>query len=263
MDRKPLLTESRGPHAIAFCAPSQTHTIIGLFIGSILALMLSVLPALAQTSAQAMPENASARSYGEGWECNIGFRLNENACLEVIVPQNAYDTKRSYGSGWDCLHGSRTTDTETCIAVAVPEGGFLDPSGKRWECLRGYVKVDDSCQEIVLPAHAYLVDASYGSAWRCERGYEATGNLCNEIAVPANAYLNGTGYGQPWTCERSFVEQAGLCKAAVIPENAYFDGASYGKGWKCDRGYAASGKKCELIDIPEHAHLGRSGNRWE
>ncbi len=263
MDRKSQLTGPRGPQALAFCTPAQRPPIIGLFAGSILALMLFVLPALAQNSAQPMPENASTRSYGDGWECDIGFRLNEKACLAVNVPQNAYETKRSYGSGWGCLHGFRKSDMETCVAVAVPEGGFLDPTGERWGCLRGYDRVDDTCKEIVLPAHAYLVDSSYGSTWRCERGYEATGGQCAQIAVPANAYLNGTGYGQPWTCERGFVEQAGLCKAAVIPENAYFDGTSYGKGWKCDRGYAASGKTCESIDIPEYAHLGRSGNRWE
>ncbi|MDP2520880.1 hypothetical protein Q8W33_20125 [Shimia thalassica] len=263
MDRKLQLTEPHGPHAIAACIPAQTPTVMALFIGSILAVMLFVLPAFAQTDAQPMPENASAKSYGDGWECNIGFRLNENACVAVVLPQNAYDTKRTYGTGWECLHGFRKTDEDNCVAVEVPEGGFLDPSGERWRCLRGYIKVDEACQKIVLPANAYLADASYGSAWTCERGFEATGDLCTAIAVPANAYLNGSGYGQPWTCERGFFEQAGQCEAVAIPENGYFDDASFGPGWKCDRGYAAAGEACELIDVPENAHLDRSGNRWE
>lgn len=263
MDRKSQLTKHRDPHAIAACAPAQTPTVMALFIGSILAVMFFVLPAFGQTASQPMPENASAKSYGDGWECNIGFRLNENDCVAVVVPQNAYDTNRSYGSGWECLHGFRRTDEAACVAVEVPEGGFLDPSGERWRCLRGYLKIDDTCQEIVLPANAYLADASDGSTWTCERGFEATGDQCIAIAVPANAYLNGSGYGQPWTCERGYFAQAGLCEAVAIPANAYFDDASYGSGWKCDRGYAASAETCEFINVPESAHLDRSGNRWE
>ena len=98
MDRKSQLREPHGPHLIAACAPAKTPTIIALFVGSILAVILLLTPAFAQTGSQPMPENASAKSYGDGWECDIGFRLNENACLAVIVPQNAYDTNRSYGS---------------------------------------------------------------------------------------------------------------------------------------------------------------------
>ncbi len=263
MDRKSQLTEPRPPQLNIAHIAADIPTIIALFIGSIIAVLLFSLPAFAQTATQRMPENASVKSYGDGWECNIGFRLNENACVAVIVPQNAYDTNRSYGSGWECLHGFRRTDEAACVAVEVPEGGYLDPSGERWRCLRGYIKVDDTCQEIVLPDNAYLADASYGSSWTCERGFETTGDQCTAIAVPANAYLTGSGYGQPWTCERGFFEQAGLCAAVAIPANAYFDDATYGTGWKCERGYKASGETCELIDVPENAHLDRSGNRWD
>ena len=263
MDRKSQLTEPHRPHSIVAQIPTETPTVVVQLMGLIFAVLLLALPAVAQTAAQPIPENASAKSYGDGWECNTGFRLNENTCAAVVVPRNAYDTKRSYGSGWECLHGFRRTGETECIAVEVPEGGFLDTSGERWRCLRGYIKVDETCQEIVLPANAYLADASYGSTWTCERGFEAAGDLCTAIAVPANAYLNGSGYGQPWTCERGFFEQAGLCEAVAIPANAYFDDASYGSGWKCDRGYAASAKACEFINVPENAHLDRSGNRWE
>ncbi|CUH65449.1 MSP1 EGF domain 1 [Thalassovita gelatinovora] len=263
MDHRSGSTERHRPHSIAFQIPAETPSAGALLIGLIVAVLLLALPAFGQTADQPMPENASAKSYGDGWECNIGFRLNEDTCVAVIVPQNAYDTNRSYGSGWECLHGFRRTDEAACVAVEVPEGGFLGPSGERWRCLRGYIKVDDTCQEFVLPANAYLADASYGSTWTCERGFETTGDQCTAIEVPANAYLNGSGYGQPWTCERGFFEQAGLCEAVVIPANAYFDDASYGSGWKCDRGYAASGETCEFLNVPENAHLDRSGNRWE
>ena len=226
--------------------------------------LLSVAPPLhAQTALQPIPENASPQSYGDGWECDIGYRLNAGNCSAVIVPKNAYETNRTYGRGWECFHGFRVEGDADCVAVAVPEGGFLEPSGERWHCLRGFIKLDDTCQEINLPANAYLADTSYGLPWVCERGFEAVDDACVAIAVPANAYLNTSSYGQPWTCERGFFEQDGSCAAVMVPENAYFDDATYGNGWKCERGYAASGQTCEAIDIPENAHLDRSGNRWE
>lgn len=263
MDRKSGTPEPRPAHTVEAQIPANTSTVMALFMGSTIAVILLALPAFSQTATQSMPENASAKSYGDGWECDIGFRLNGDACIAVVVPQNAYDTNRSYGSGWECLYGFRKTDDAACVAVDVPEGGYLDPSGERWRCLRGYIKVDDTCQEVMVPENAYLVDVASGSAWTCERGFEATGDQCIPIAVPANAYLNGSRYGQPWTCERGFFEQAGLCEAVVIPENAYFDDTTYGEEWTCERGYAAAGQTCEVITLPENAHLDRSGNRWE
>jgi hypothetical protein len=209
MDRKSRLTDPRGPHVIATYAPAQTPTITAIFVGSILAVILLFTPAFAQTDAPPIPENASAKSYGDGWECNIGFRLDENACVAVIVPRNAYDTNRPYGSGWECMHGFRRTDETACVAVEVPEGGFLDPSGERWRCLRGYIKVDDTCQEIVLPANAYLADVSYGSMWTCERGYLASGETCELIEVPENAHLDRSG--NRWECDRNFRKSKGQC----------------------------------------------------
>ncbi len=100
MDRKSKLAEPRGPHANAACTPAQTPTVMALFIGSIFVVMLFVLPAFGQSAGQQVPENASAKSYGDGRECNIGLWLNKNACVPVIVPKNAYGTEQSYGSGW-------------------------------------------------------------------------------------------------------------------------------------------------------------------
>ena len=263
MDHESGSTEPLCPNSIAAQTPAEIPAVVVLFTGLIVAVLLLALPAFAQTASLPIPENASAKSYGSGWECNIGFRQDENTCVAVIVPQNAYNTNRTYGSGWECLHGFRITEEAACVAVEVPAGGFLDPSGERWRCLRGYTKVDDACREIVLPANAYLSDATYGSLWTCERGFEAIGDQCTAIAVPANAFLNGSGYGLPWTCERGYFERAGRCEAVAIPEHAFFDDANYGPGWRCDRGYAASGETCEFVSLPENAHLDRSGNRWE
>lgn len=218
-------------------------------------------PAFAQDAL--VPANATAKSYGEGWECDRGYRRDDDACLAIIVPQNAYATNRTYGKGWECLHGFQEVDDATCFEVLVPEGGYLDPSGQRWRCLRGYIKVDDICLEVVVPDNAYLSADSYGAAWLCNRGYQDEGQTCAAIAVPENAFLNGSEYGQPWTCERGYFERDDTCEAVVVPENAYFDDASYGPGWQCNRGFAESDDGCTEIDLPDNAHLDRSGNRWE
>ncbi|GAA4215227.1 hypothetical protein GCM10022290_00080 [Sagittula marina] len=67
-----------------------------------------------------MPENASAKSYCDGWECNIGFRLNEDTCVAVVVPQSANDAKRFYGSGWEW--------------APISQNARLDRAGNRWGC---------------------------------------------------------------------------------------------------------------------------------
>ena len=134
MDRKSRLTEPHRPHFIAAQIPTETPTAVVLLMGLIVAVLLLALPAVAQTAAQPIPENALAISYGDGWECNIGFRPNENVCVAIVVPQNAYHTNLSYGSGWECLYGFRRTDEVAYVAAKVPEGGFLDLSGERWRC---------------------------------------------------------------------------------------------------------------------------------
>jgi len=262
MDPKNANRASTAQTSCANPVAANAKRIMSLLAGSILAVLLLALPAVAQTAATPMPPNASAKSYGDGWECDIGYRRNAEACAAVVVPANAYDTQRAYGLGWACLRGFRVTDDLSCAAVAVPDGAFLDPSGDRWRCLRGYRKIDEGCQEVVLPANSYLSETSYGSEWVCNRGFEASGEICVAIAVPENGYLNTASYGQPWNCERGFFAKGDLCVAVAVPENGYFDDATYGSGWKCSRGFAASGDTCNAIVLPQNAHLDRSGNRW-
>lgn len=219
-------------------------------------------PVVAQDGTRPIPANAQPKSYGEGWECDRGYRRDGDKCLSVIVPENAYATNRTYGAGWECLHGFQEVDDAACLEVVVPEGGYLDPSGQRWRCLRGYIKVDGICLEVVVPDNAYLSADSYGAAWLCNRGYQVEGDTCVAIVVPENAFLNASSYGQPWTCERGYFERDDTCETIVVPENAYFDEASYGPGWKCNRGFAESDDGCTEIDLPDNAHLDRSGNRW-
>lgn len=232
-------------------------------LGLVLVTLLAFgAPTSVQAQVAPMPANAQPKSYGEGWECQRGYRQDGAECSAIIIPQNAYATNRTYGSGWECSHGFRQADTATCVAVQVPDGGYLDPSGESWSCLRGYQKTGDYCREIVLPPNAFLSDRGYGSAWDCDRGYEINGGAYVAIAVPDNAFLNGAGYGQPWTCERGFHQNNGRCDAVVIPENAYFYDAGSGPGWRCARGFSASKDGCTKIDLPDNAHLDRSGNRW-
>lgn len=39
-----------------------------------------------------IPEHASAKKYGSGWECDRGYREVKEACIAVKVPTNAYPT---------------------------------------------------------------------------------------------------------------------------------------------------------------------------
>ncbi|WP_170430375.1 hypothetical protein [Ruegeria arenilitoris] len=210
-----------------------------------------------------IPDNAHAKKYDDGWECDLSHRLEGEECVAIAVPGNAYRTNRTYGSGWACMHGFVEVGGTSCTEVIVPEGGYLDPSGERWRCLRGYTRVDDSCQEIVVPDNAYLTNSTYGSAWLCNRGYEIDGEACVAIAVPENAFLNASTRGRPWTCERGFFERNGRCDAVIVPENAFYDDTIHGVGWKCERGYEVSGDRCDAIDLPDNAHLDRSGNGWQ
>ena len=61
--------------------------------------------AKAQGVAGTIPANASAKTYGRGWECDRGFHKIDGACAVVALPENAYLTDSTYGSGWKCKHG--------------------------------------------------------------------------------------------------------------------------------------------------------------
>lgn len=223
-------------------------------------LLLLALPGFAQSD---IPDNASKKSFGSGWECNLGFRVDDQSCAAITVPKNAFATNQTYGTGWECLHGFIENQEAACIEVAIPDGGYLDATGERWRCSRGYRKMDDTCQQIVLPENAFLTDETYGSDWACARGFKAEDETCLAIQVPENAFLNSASYGTPWTCKRGYLENGDLCEIVTVPENAYFYDASYGNRWKCKRGFSASDSRCDPIELPANAHLNRSGNGWD
>lgn len=220
------------------------------------------VPVFGQDGTGRVPENAQARSYGGGWVCDLGYRVDGADCVKLDIPDNAHATGRSYGAGWACRRGYEEVNGATCNLIHVPANAFLRSSGHDWLCERGYRQEREVCVPIDLPDHAYLTDDNGGSGWACDRGFTATTEGCLPIAVPQNGYLTNTDYGEEWACERGFVEDRGRCDAIVLPANAFLDLDTYGPGWRCARGYQATGGACIPIDLPENAHLDRSGNRW-
>jgi hypothetical protein len=219
-------------------------------------------PVFAQDGIGPMPQNAQSRSYGGGWDCDLGYRVEGAECLTLDIPENAYATGRSYGSGWACRRGYEEAGGTSCEAIPVPEHAFLRSSGYDWQCDRGYRQDRETCVPIVLPDNAYLTDDTSGSGWTCERGFTASSGGCVAIAVPENGYLTNAEYGGEWVCERGFFEVDGRCDPVALPANAFLDPESYGPGWRCERGFAPADNACVPIDLPANAHLDLSGNRW-
>lgn len=219
-------------------------------------------PVLAQDGTGPLPQNAQSRSYGGGWDCDLGYRVEGAECLALEIPENAYATGRSYGSGWACRRGYEETGGTFCEAIPVPENAFLRSSGYDWHCDRGYRQDRETCVPILLPDNAYLSDDTSGSGWTCERGFTARSGTCVPIAVPENGYLTNADYGDEWACERGFVEIDGRCDPFALPANAFLDTAPYGPGWRCERGFETVDTACVEIDLPANAHLDRSGNTW-
>ncbi len=220
-------------------------------------------PVLAQDGTGPMPLNAQARSYGGGWVCDLGFRVEGTECLALDIPEHAYPTGRSYGMGWECDRGYEKVNRTSCNSIPVPANAFLQSSGYDWQCERGFRREDRACLAIFLPERAYLTEDGWrGKGWACDRGFAAIAEKCMPIAVPENAYLTNADYGAAWACERGFVKTDDRCDAISMPANAFLDHAPYGSGWRCERGYEPMDGACVAIDLPENAHLDRSGNRW-
>lgn len=125
----------------------------GALAGVIAAL---AFPALAQDGTGPVPENGSARSYGSGWECNLGYRVDGDDCLAIDIPEHAYATGQSYGSGWACRRGFEQVGRASCIPIEIPENAFLESAGYDWECDRGYRRGRTSCEAVDLPENAFL-----------------------------------------------------------------------------------------------------------
>jgi hypothetical protein len=196
------------------------------------ALASTICVSQAQNVPEGIPDNATARTYSDGWSCDRNYRRTDGSCTRVDVPANAFPTDTSYGRGWECAHGFMIAG-QSCVAISVPSNAFLDSSGNRWKCARGYRMGGGECVEIRVPPHGYL-DPS-GDRWRCDRGYRADGERCVRVEIPDNAYFVEASYGRGWNCERGFRPSDDACIAISLPPNAHLDYS--GNDWDCDRPY--------------------------
>jgi hypothetical protein len=155
------------------------------------------------------PDNATAKSYGNGWNCNKGYRESKGACATVKVPVNAYPTNKTYGQGWECKRGFQQFNN-TCKHIKVPENGYLDYSGIKVQCNRGYRLLNKTCEAIKVPANGHLEESSYGPGWKCERGYRANNKgACIALKIPENAHI---GYsGKSWECDKPYFKNQNDC----------------------------------------------------
>ncbi len=48
--------------------------------------------------------------------------------------------------------------------------------GEHWKCDRGFKRVNDQCQVVQVPEHAFL--NTWGDGWECERGFRRSGDRC-------------------------------------------------------------------------------------
>ena len=172
----------------------------------VLLLCLSLLPAVAtaQSAVAEAPVNSHAKSYGDGWECDWGYRTVAQACEPIIVPAHAY--LDAFGGRWDCDRGYRDIN-EACVPIEVPLHAFLNSSGHSWQCDRGYQRDNGSCIAVVVPADAYL--GSAGDRWECERGFRRNGASCVALVVPPNAHI---GYSDnAWMCHPGYRQRGDTC----------------------------------------------------
>jgi hypothetical protein len=231
----------------------------------VLGLALLAVPGLSvganSQTAKAVPENGQAGRYGGSFECKSGFRKQDESCLKVTLPDNAFLTKTAYGRGWDCHYGFLEKGDQ-CLAVRVPANAFLEGySGDRWRCLPGYRQSETSCDQIKIPENAFLSDSTQPPGWECERGFRAAERGCVKLDVPAHAFL--TTAGDEWRCNRGFEKKDRECIAVKIPDNASFVETLYGQKWKCDRDFEMKGPLCQQIKLPANAHLNSSGNAFD
>ncbi len=187
----------------------KIHLISSLFMISALFFLTLVSPVFAQTANPPVPDNARQKSYGDGWECDLSFRLVAGECISVVAPENAYATMRAYGSGWECNHGFIEVEDTSCKEILIPKGGYLDSDGIKWRCSRGYFKIDDTCERIILPEHDFLSGDIYSPSWSCERGFTENDGACKAIDLPENAHLSRAG--NRWECNRNFERSSGEC----------------------------------------------------
>jgi hypothetical protein len=106
-------------------------------LSGLLAFTLASTTASAQQTSAIVPENAHASRSPTGWECDIGYRVSDGACVAIEIPANAFARNASYGVGWQCEYGFEAVEN-ACVAIEIPENAYFEDSLGRWRCIRGY-----------------------------------------------------------------------------------------------------------------------------
>jgi len=75
-----------------------------------------------------------------------------------VLPANAQASR--YGGKWECARGFERVQ-ETCVVVKVPANAYLNSSGKGWECNRRYIKANQECKTVQVPANAHEEDERF------------------------------------------------------------------------------------------------------
>lgn len=177
-------------------------------VAFLLLFLASINSVLANDSPVIVPENATVKSYGDGWSCNVGYREVNGACAMVKVPDHAYPTYKSYGKGWECKRGY-LSNNDVCNYIKIPVNGYLDYNGIRVKCDRGYYMKNKLCELVKVPDNAYLNESSYEPGWTCERGYQMVKKGCVALKVPENAHIGFSG--KSWECDKPYTKKLGKC----------------------------------------------------
>lgn len=83
--------------------------LVGLLLSAPIALSE---PAASQSTYSEVPRNATSRSYGRGWDCDLSYRKVNESCEAIVMPKNVYPTDKTYWSGWACKWGYLVASTD-------------------------------------------------------------------------------------------------------------------------------------------------------
>ena len=92
----------------------RQHDIVMYLLVTLAALVSSSSATYAQDASAAIPDNATATTYGQGWRCDEHYREAAGSRARIVPPADAYLKGESYGSGWDCTHGF-VVSGQTCV----------------------------------------------------------------------------------------------------------------------------------------------------
>lgn len=190
---------------------------------------------------------------------SFAFIFSALSFAQDNVPENARASKYNFGAKWFCNRGYKRLNNQ-CDKILIPENAKLKTSGNEWECLIGFRKVGDGCSETIAPANATVSRFSFGPAWTCIRGYKRAGDVCEKVIIPENAKLNSGG--RAWECLAGFRKSGQSCLMTIAPENASVNKYNFGPAWTCNRGFKRVSEQCQELAVPQNAKLDLSGKDW-